>query len=174
MNELIINGKSINIKDLTIDFINKDINIVENDINSNVYKFFRNIMWNQKIDKLVYLKDENEKLYTFYDCYLGKHSIGNNIKISIKFNAFITDHYIEDIKDYKVEKLEVELEYKKFDMVNIEESIGKNITFSIGKMHYLMELIFKGRYYKVTLYNSTKLTTERYIHHFLLFYEFLI
>lgn len=39
MNELIINGKSINIKDLTIDFINKDINIVENDINSNVYRF---------------------------------------------------------------------------------------------------------------------------------------
>lgn len=46
MNELIINGKSISIKDLTIDFINKDINIVENDINSNVYRFFRNIMWN--------------------------------------------------------------------------------------------------------------------------------
>ena len=127
MNELIINGKSINIKDLTIDFITKDINIVENDINSNVYRFFRNIMWNQKIDKLVYLKDENEKLYTFYDCYFGKHSIWNNIKISIKFNAYITDHYIEDIKDYKVEKLEVELEYKKFNMVSIEESIGKNI-----------------------------------------------
>lgn len=174
MNELIINGKSISINDLTIDFINKDINIVENDINSNVYKFFRNIMWNQKIDKLVYLKDENEKLYTFYDCYLGKHSIGNNIKISINFNAFITDYYIEDVKDYKVDKIEVELEYKKFDMVNIEESIGKKVKFSIGKIRYLMELIFKGRYYKVTLYSTTKLTTERYIHHFLLFYEFLI
>lgn len=86
-------------------------------------------MWNQKIDKLVYLKDENEKLYTFYDCYLGKHSIGNNIKISIKFNAFITDYYIEDIKDYKVDKIEVELEYKKFDMVNIEESIGRKLNF---------------------------------------------
>ena len=51
MNELIINGKSINIDDLTIDFINEDINIVENDINSNVYKFFRNIIY-----RILYIK----------------------------------------------------------------------------------------------------------------------
>ncbi|MCI8411272.1 MAG: hypothetical protein HFJ40_02265 [Clostridia bacterium] len=174
MNKLTINDESINVNDLTIDFTNNEINIIEQDINSKTYRFFIDIMWKQKIDKLVYLKDKNGKKYTFYECYLGKHSIGNCIKISIKFNAYITDYYIADIKQYMINKITVNLEYKKFDMVNIEESLDKNMVFNIGKMHYNVELIFYDRYYKVVLKNDNKLTTEKFMHSFLLFYEFLI
>ena len=174
MNEITIDGTSIKIKDLTIDFTNKEINIIEKDISSESYRFFINIMWEQKIDKLVYLKSEAGKKYTFYDCYLGKHSISDCIKITINFNAYITDYFIENIKAYNVDKIEVKLEYKKFDMVNIEKSLDKNISFNIGKMHYKVELIFYERYYKVSLQNDNEQTTEKFIHSFLLFYEFLI
>lgn len=174
MNEIIINGRSISIKNLTIDFTNKEINIIEDDISSDSYKFFRKVMWEQKIDKLVYLKDEKEKIYTFYRCYLGKHSIDDCIKISIRFNAYITNYYIENIRTYLIDKMEIHLEYKQYDMVNIEDSLDKNVSFTIGKMHYKIELIFCERYYKVVLQNDSKLTTEKFIHHFLLFYEFLI
>lgn len=175
MNEITINNTSISIKDLKIDFTNKEINIIEDNINSYSYKFFRDVMWNQKIDKLIYLKDETGKKYTFYDCYLGKHSIISNcIKITLKFNAYITNYYIEDIRLYNVDKIEVDLEYKKFNIGDIEESLDKNISFNIGKTHYNVELIFFERYYKVSLQNDSKLTTEKFIHKFLLFYEFLI
>ena len=61
---------------------------------------------------------------------------------------------------YQINKMEVQLEYKKFDMTNIEESLDKNISFNIGKMHY-----------KIILQNNNKLTTEKFIHSFLLFNE---
>ena len=66
------------------------------------------------------------------------------------------------------------VEYKKFNIGDIEESLDKNISFNIGKTHYNVELIFFERYYKVSLQNDSKLTTEKFIHKFLLFYEFLI
>lgn len=174
MNELNINGEDINVNDLTIDFTNNEINIIEKDINSSVYRFFSDIIWKQKIDKLVYLKDKNGKIYTFYECYLGKHSIGTYITISIKFNSYITNYYIDNIKTYMIDKITIKLEYKKFDMVNIEESLDRNISYSIGKMKYKVELVFQGRYYRVVLENDSKLPTEKFIHSFLLFYEFLI
>lgn len=174
MNEITVNDTSFYLNDLEIDFLNQEINIIEHDINSDSYRFFRNVMWEQKMDKLVYVKDETGKEYTFYDCYLGKHSISECIKITIKFNAYITDYFIEDIRAYNIDKIEVDLEYKKFDIGNIEKSLDKNISFNIGKMHYKVELIFNGRYYKVVLQNDSKLATENFIHKFLLFYEFLI
>lgn len=151
MNELNINGEDINVNDLTIDFTNNEINIIEKDINSSVYRFFSDIIWKQKMDKLVYLKDKNGKIYTFYECYLGKHSIGTYITISIKFNSYITNYYIDNIKTYMIDKITIKLEYKKFNMINIEESLDRNISFSIGKMKYNVELVFQGRYYRVVL-----------------------
>lgn len=98
----------------------------------------------------------------------------NKIDTIIKFNAYITDFQINDIKNYKINKMEVRLEYKNFDIVQIEESIGKFLKFSIGNMNYCIELIFGERYYKITLENRKELETEKFIHKFLQFYEFLI
>lgn len=170
MDELIINGNTVSLENLKIDFTNREIQIMNNNISFNSCIFLRNII-KTNISRVVYLKNKNQKIYTFYDCYLGKY---NGNMTSIKFNAFIIDYFIEDIKKYKVDKIEVELEYKNINLVDIEESIGKSLRFSIGKMNYCMELVFKERYYKITLSNNNKLTTEKFIHYFLLFYEFLI
>lgn len=175
MNEIILNNRAIYVKDLTLDFDNNEICIVESDISSETYSFCAQMLFNMTIDKLIYLKDKTGKKYSFYECYIGKSNMKNDeITIRIKFQAYITDYFIADIKSYEINKMEVQLEYKKFDMTNIEESLNKNISFNIGKMHYKIELVYYGRYYKIILQNNNKLTTEKFIHSFLLFYEFLI
>lgn len=176
MNTITINGETINVKDLSIDFSNNEIHIIENDISAESYSFlFRHILLEKHIDELVYLKDNDDNIYTFYNCYVGKHYIEENkIDTIIKFNAYITNFKIKNIKNYKINKMEVRLEYKKFNIVQIEESIGKFLQISIGSMNYRIELVFGERYYKITLENSKKLETEKFIHKFLQFYEFLI
>lgn len=176
MNTITINGETIYVKDLSIDFKNNEIHIVENDISSKTYSFlFRHILLDKYIDELVYLKDNNDNIYTFYNCYVGKQSMEDKkIDTIIKFNAYITNFQINDIKNYKINKMEVRLEYKNFNIVQIEESIGKYLKFSIGNMKYCIELVFGERYYKVTLENSKELETEKFIHKFLQFYEFII
>lgn len=175
MNYLTINNKELNIEKLTIDFDNNEINIITEDMTSESYSFlFRIILYEKKIDKTLYLKDSNN-IYSLYECYLGKHSMKNNvINLTIKFQAYIIGYKINDIKNYKINKLEVRLEYKKYDLAQIEESAGKKLKFAIGNMTYNMELIFDGRYYKVTLENKKSIETEKFIHNFLLFYEYLI
>lgn len=176
MSTITINGETIYVKDLSIDFNNNEIHIIENDISSKTYSFlFRQILLEEYIDELVYVKDDNDNIYTFYKCYVGKHYMENNkIDTIIKFNAYITDFQINDIRNYKINKMEIRLEYRNFDIVQIEESIGKFLKFSIGNMNYCMELIFEERYYKITLENNKELETEKFIHKFLQFYEFLI
>ncbi len=176
MNTITINGETIYIKDLSIDFNSNEIHIIENDISSKAYTFlFRHILLNKYIDEIVYLKDNNDNVYTFYKCYVGKHFMENNkIDTRIKFNAYITNFQIDDIKNYKIDKMEIRLEYKNFNIVQIEESIGRYLKFSIGNMKYYMELVFGERYYKVTLENKKELETEKFIHKFLQFYEFII
>ena len=176
MSTITINGETIYVKDLSIDFNNNEIHIIENDISSKTYSFlFRHILLEKFIDELVYLKDDNGNIYTFYKCYIGKHYMENNkIDTIIKFNAYVTDFQINDIKNYKINKMEVRLEHKNLNIVQIEESIGKLLKFSIGNMNYCIELIFGERYYKITLENSKELETEKFIHKFLQFYEFLI
>ncbi len=176
MSTITINGETIYVKDLSIDFNNNEIHIIENDISSKTYSFlFRQILLEKYIDELVYVKDDNDNIYTFYKCYVGKHYMENNkIDTIIKFNAYITDFQINDIRNYKINKIEIRLEYRNFDIVQIEESIGKFLKFSIGNMNYCIELIFGERYYKITLENSQELETEKFIHSFLQFYEFLI
>lgn len=176
MNELTINGEIHNINNLTIDFKNKEINIEDSDINSPNYTWIRDIFWHvPSITNPIYLKDSSEKRFTFYDCYIGNHSIKNNaFKLSIIYNANITDYYIEDIKNYKVNKMIVSMNYKKLDIVDIEESIGRHLDFTIGKTKYELNLIFGPRYYELTIQSSNKLTTENLLDKFVNFYEFLI
>lgn len=176
MNIITINGEKIYIKELLIDFKSKEIHIVEDDISSKAYIFlFRHILLDKDIDEVVYLKDNNSNIYTFYSCYIGKHFMKKNkIDTIIKFNAYITNFEIDDIKKYKINKMEIRLEYKNFNIVQIEESIGKYLKFFIGNMKYSIELILEERYYKVILENKKELETEKFIHKFLQFYEFII
>ena len=175
MNEITLNNRLILVENLTINFDKNEICIVENDVYSESYSFFAQMLFNFTMDKLVYLKDKDGKKFSFYDCYVGKSNMKNNeITIRIIFQAYITDYFMSNIKTYGINKMEVKLEYKKFDMGNIEESLDKNISFNIGKMNYKIELIFYERFYKVILMNDSKLTTEKFIHKFLLLYEFLI
>ena len=106
MSTITINGETIYVKDLSIDFNNNEIHIIENDISSKTYSFlFRHILLEKFIDELVYLKDDNGNIYTFYKCYIGKHYMENNkIDTIIKFNAYVTDFQINDIKNYNSRK----------------------------------------------------------------------
>lgn len=176
MSKITINGEIIDVKDLSIDFTNNEINIVEKDISSRAYSFlFGHVLIQKHIDDLVYLKNNDGKIYTFYKCYVGKHYMENNeLYTTIKFQAYITNYQIDDIRNYLINKMEVRLDYKNFNIVQIEESIGKYLKFSIGNMKYCIELVFEERYYKITLENSKELRTEKFIHNFLQFYEFLI
>lgn len=176
MNTITINGEKIDVKDLSIDFNNNEIHIIEDDISSESYSFLiKHIIMEKNIDELVYLKDNKDNIYSFYKCYIGKHCLKDaKVDVIIKFNAYITNFEIKDIKNYKINKMEVRLEYKKFNIVQIEESIGKLLEFSIGNMNYCIELVFGERYYKITLENSKKMETEKFIHKFLQLYEFLI
>lgn len=160
MNEITLNNRLILVENLTINFDKNEICIVENDVYSESYSFFAQMLFNFTMDKLVYLKDKDGKKFSFYDCYVGKSNMKNNeITIRIIFQAYITDYFMSNIKTYEINKMEVKLEYKKFDMGNIEESLDKNISFNIGKMNYKIELIFYERFYKVILMNDSKLTT---------------
>ena len=175
MNEITLNNRLILVENLTINLDKNEFCIVENVVYSESYSFFAQMLFNFTMDKLVYLKDKDGKKFSFYDCYVGKSNMKNNeITIRIIFQAYITDYFMSNIKTYEINKMEVKLEYKKFDMGNIEESLDKNISFNIGKMNYKIELIFYERFYKVILMNDSKLTTEKFIHKFLLLYEFLI
>ena len=178
MNELTIDDESFHIRDLKIDIANKEIIIIEDNISSKIYNFFQKyIIWDydKNISKLLYLKDKDDNIYTFYGCYIGKSSLKDNkINLKIKFQAFVTNYYIEDIRNYNIDKMEILIEYKQFDLVQIEECIGTNLKFNIGNMQYNIELIFNSGQYKITLKNKKQLITDKFIHKFLQFYEFLI
>ena len=67
MSTITINGETIYVKDLSIDFNNNEIHIIENDISSKTYSFlFRHILLEKFIDELVHLKNVIRKYYTLY------------------------------------------------------------------------------------------------------------
>lgn len=173
MNYLTINNKKFSVENLILNFEKKELNITLDDSLTEIHNFLFEIMFSEKnIEPTIYLQDNKQITYSLYDCYIKNYDIQS---FTIKFQSLVIGKKIENIRNYKVNKIEINLKHKQYKITQIEESIGKQINFKIGNMTYDIKLIFNGnRYYKVTLKNNTALELDKFIHKFILFYEFLI
>lgn len=173
MNYLTINNKEFSVENLVLNYEEKELNITLEDTSTEIHNFLFEIMFSEEnIEPTVYLQDNKQMVYSLYDCYIKNYNIQS---FTIKFQASVIGQKIENIKNYKANKIEINLKHKQYKLPQIEESIDKQINFKIGNMTYDIKLIFNGgRYYKVTLENNKPLELEKFMHKFILFYEFLI
>lgn len=158
--------EKILINDLLLDEKNKFFNgIINEEAAHNIY--FPKKMPPKSIDT-IFITD-NYNIYTLFNCFF---KLKNN-NLTIYFDTLIVGAKIKDFYNIQCSEISLSFNHTKFNMVDVEESLGKEIHFRRNDKEYKILFNFKPREYILIIHSYKKMLVKNLIRRLLEFYTFI-
>lgn len=155
------------INELVVDEKNRFISgKISNDVKNNI--MFSKIQYQKRsIDKM-FVSDNGEE-YTLFNC---RFKIKNN-DLTILFDSIIIGKKINDFFNEKCYEISLSFDHTNFNIVDVEESLGKEIIFKRNQEVYKIFINFSPRKYTLNIFNSENLPVKVMLDKLIEFYTFI-
>ncbi len=127
------------------------------------------LFWNLKSVDNLFITDDNT-VYTLFNCRFGL----SESNLYIYFDTLLIGAKIPDLLNSKCSEISLSFDHTKINMVDVEESLGKELNFKHNAKEYKINLNFNPREYELTIiYNNRQMIVKNLIHRLLEFYTFI-